>query len=208
MTSSLRIVIFAKAPLPGFAKSRLANCIGPDAAAGLAKRMLLHTLQQALEADVGDVELCVTPSAQSDCWQSFEIPAHVSCSDQAGGDLGNRMATIAEHIIKQGQSVLLIGTDCPALNAGMLQLAANALTRVDAAIVPASDGGYVLLGLNRFHAALFENIPWSTNRVAEITQQRLESLNWQIGLLPTLNDIDTPEDLKKLPAAWHEHHNA
>lgn len=199
---STRIVIFAKAPQPGLAKTRLIPALGAPAAAALALRMLMHTLAQALAADVGPVELCVTPSSQEAVWQSITVSTSVTWSDQGEGDLGMRMARATKRVIDAGESALLIGTDCPMLDAACLQSAAHSLQHFSATLTPAFDGGYVLLGLQHFHASLFEDIEWSTETVAFETLCRLEQLGWRVQHNPMLHDIDEPDDLKWLPAAW------
>jgi hypothetical protein len=200
--SRLRIVIFAKAPLPGQAKTRLIPTLGAQGAAALAQRMLAHTLAQALAAAVGPVELCVTPFPDETAWRSLAVPATVAWSDQGEGDLGIRMARAARRATDAGESVLIIGTDCPALDAAHLRRAATSLQTFDATLVPTADGGYVLLGLNRFHASLFEGIEWSTDTVALETRRRLQQLDWKIQSHPMLRDIDEPDDLRWLPEEW------
>jgi rSAM/selenodomain-associated transferase 1 len=200
--SGVRVVIFAKAPLPGMAKTRLIPTLGAQGAADLARRMLSHTLAQALAADVGPVELCVTPSPIEALWQSLAIPASVAWSDQGEGNLGTRMARATQRVTGAGESVLIIGTDCPALDAGHLRRAAASLKHFDATLVPTADGGYVLLGVNRFHASIFADIEWSTHSVASETLSRLEQLGWKVQNNPMLHDIDEPADLGWLPPAW------
>jgi glycosyltransferase A (GT-A) superfamily protein (DUF2064 family) len=100
----VRIVIIAKAPQPGFAKTRLIAALGAQGAADLARRMLTHTVTEALAADVGTVELCVAPVGADPLWQSMpEIPDAVLWSEQGDGDLGQRMARAARRILSQGQ---------------------------------------------------------------------------------------------------------
>lgn len=202
--SGVRIVIFAKAPLPGLAKTRLIPTLGAGGAAVLAQRMLGHTLAQALASAVGPVELCVSPPAHDALWNAVAVPPDVAWSDQGEGDLGARMARAARRITAAGESVLLIGTDCPALGAGQLRHAAAALQQADATMIPTADGGYVLLGLKRFHATLFQDIAWSTDSVAGETLRRLRELNWTVRCEAQLHDIDEPADLEWLPAGWLE----
>lgn len=202
--SGARVVIFAKAPLPGLAKTRLIPSLGAAGAASLAQRMLRHTLAQALAAAVGPVELCVDPAPQDAVWQSLPVPAAVIWSDQGEGDLGTRMARATRRVTATGDSILLIGTDCPALDAPRLCTAAAALQQADATMIPTVDGGYVLIGLKRFHPTLFEDIAWSTESVAQETLQRLRTLNWTVQEHPMLRDIDEPADLAWLPAGWLE----
>jgi len=200
----VRIVIFAKSPQPWFAKTRLIPALGAEIAADLARRMFLHTLSTALASKVGTVELCVTPSAADPVWQAFTMPDAVQWSDQGEGDLGARLARASKRVIDTGESILLIGTDCPELSATRLQQAACELQCTDATLFPTADGGYALLGLNRFHPSLFADIAWSTDAVAFETLCRLGQLGWTVQSHPMLHDIDEPADFKWLPKAWME----
>ena len=196
----VRIVIFAKAPLPGFAKTRLVATLGAQGAAELAHQLMQQMLEQALAARLGPVELCATPSASDPVWQTFDLPTGLQLTDQGEGDLGERMARAARRVLAGGESILLVGTDCPALGAAQLQQAAAALQHADAALIPAFDGGYVLLGLNRFDSAVFSNMVWSTDNVASETLRRLQQLAWKVHKLAPLHDIDEPDDLRWLAA--------
>jgi rSAM/selenodomain-associated transferase 1 len=200
----VRIVIFAKAPQAGFAKTRLSAALGAQGAADLARRMLTHTLQSALAAGLGPVELCATPARDHPGWSDVVVPAGVLWSDQGSGDLGQRMARAARRATGGGTPVLLIGSDCPQLGSAQLQSAAVALQAggVDAVLTPAFDGGYVLLGLARFDASLFAGIAWSTASVAAVTRQRLLQLGWRMQNQPMLHDIDDAADLQWLPAGF------
>lgn len=198
----VRVVIFAKAPLAGLAKTRLIPALGRQGAAELARRLLGHTLREALAAQVGPVELCVTPAANHPIWPTLALPMSVPLTEQGDGDLGERMARAARRVLDAGEAVVLIGTDCPQLDAAQLQQAASALRHAHATLLPAFDGGYVLLGLNQFDASVFSGIAWSTNSVASATLQRLAQLNWQVHTGPTLHDIDEPPDLQWLPPAF------
>lgn len=195
----IRIVVFAKAPLAGFAKTRLIPALGQLGAADLAQRLLEHTLQEALTSRVGAVELCVTPSVTNRVWQNMLLPVGIYLTDQGEGDLGERMARAAERVIAAGEVVLLMGTDCPQLDAARLQKAAQALQCSEATLIPAFDGGYVLLGLTRFDSSVFTGIAWSTDAVLNNTLNRLKQLGWGVKVLPTLHDVDEPSDLQWLP---------
>jgi glycosyltransferase A (GT-A) superfamily protein (DUF2064 family) len=162
-----RIVIFAKAPVPGAAKTRLIPALGQDGAARLAAQMLADTTAVAVAAD-----------------------------------LGERLARAASRVLAAGERVLLIGTDCPALDARRLRTAADTLNAHDAVIHPTHDGGYALLGLRRFNPLLFSEIAWSTASVAEETIARIRTLGWSLHIADTLHDIDEPDDLPELPAEY------
>ena len=159
--SGLRIIVFAKAPRPGLAKTRLIPALGAAGAAALAARMLAHTLDQALASGVGAVELCVAPAPGDAAWQGVELPEGLALTAQGAGDLGARMARATQRAIEAGDScadescagVLLIGTDCPALDAACLRQAASALEETDAVIAPTADGGYALFDAETPEAA-------------------------------------------------------
>jgi rSAM/selenodomain-associated transferase 1 len=194
-----RILVFAKAPLPGQVKTRLIPALGAAGAAQLARRMLDHTLQQAQMAGIGPVELCASPTITASDWAGYPLPHGVETSDQGEGDLGARMARACQQALTQNQRVLLIGTDCPGLSAQLLRTAAAALDNHAAVIHPALDGGYPLLGLRTFHPSLFTDMPWSTATVAELTLARMQALEWNVWVGDVLADIDEPDDLVHLP---------
>lgn len=204
MNKSLRLIIFAKAPLPGLAKTRLIPELGAEGAAQLAEKMLRHTLDLCARAQLGPVELCVTPDCDDAYWKNFSLPENMTLSSQGGGDLGQRLLRAANRAAGNGESVLLLGTDCPQLTAEHLKTAAFALEKSDAVIYPTRDGGYALLGLNRVEASLFEDISWSTEVVARQTGKRMVQCNMRCEWLETLADIDEPQDLEFLPAGWKE----
>jgi rSAM/selenodomain-associated transferase 1 len=195
-----RLVVFAKAPQPGQAKTRLAPALGAEGAANLARTLLEHTLRQAHDAGVGPVELCMSPAPHSAAWLDISLPAGITCADQGDGDLGARMArTVARVTTELRQPVLLFGTDCPALDAAHLRAAAQALRSHDAVLLPVADGGYVLIGLKAPCPELFTNMPWSTAVVAQETQRRLAALGLSTWVGSMLHDIDEPADLIHLP---------
>jgi rSAM/selenodomain-associated transferase 1 len=200
--SEVRLIVFAKAPQPGLAKTRLIPALGEQGAAALARRMLRETLANAAAAAIGPLQLCLTPAPDAPPWQGFDWPADAELRDQGEGDLGQRMARAVERGVADGLPVLLIGTDCPQLQPALLRDAAQALQSHDAVLYPASDGGYVLLGLRRADPRVFADIAWGSASVAETTRSRIRELGWSLFEGPLLHDIDTPEDLPRVPPAW------
>lgn len=194
---STTLLIFAKAPAPGFAKTRLIPALGSEGAARLAQKLLYRTLDAAQGSDIERKELCVTPAIDDSRWQSAELPENMAISDQGGGDLGERMARAAKRALQESDRVILTGTDCVEINPSLLKEAAEALEEADAVIYPTADGGYALLGLTSFDASLFADMPWSTDKVAQLTLDRMNRLNWRVTLGRQLHDIDTPEDLSR-----------
>ena len=200
-----RIIIFAKAPQPGFAKTRLIPALGAERAAELARQMLLNTLREALAADIGPVELCVTPEINQAAWQGIYLPAGIEIFAQGEGDLGARLGSASERALQNAELVLLIGTDCVEMHGGLLLAAAQALQERDAVIHCTADGGYALLGLRRFSPFLFSDMPWSTDAVADTTIARIGQLGWSVHVGQMLHDVDEPQDLKYLPDQWRLH---
>ncbi|MCY7281315.1 MAG: glycosyltransferase, partial [Sphingomonas bacterium] len=134
-TGTTRIVIFAKAPVPGSVKTRLIPILGEAGAAQLARRMLDDTVAHALAAGLATPELCATPHPDDPSWAAH-LPAGVRRSDQGPGDLGQRLAAAAKRVIDDGERILLIGTDCPELDGKRLGEAASKLESYDAMIHP------------------------------------------------------------------------
>ena len=195
------IIIFAKFPAQGMAKTRLQPALGIDGAAKMARQLLLHSIEQALATGFA-VELCVSPAPTDPCWQTLDLPNSLHWSAQAEGDLGLRMLTASQNALKRFGKVLLTGSDCPDLTAQKMQSAAQQLKQYDISMVPAVDGGYVLLGLNQANAHLFSDMTWSASDVAAVTKQRIKDLGWSLVLLEPLADIDEPDDLQYLPIGW------
>ncbi len=200
--TSIRTVIFAKAPKPGFAKTRLIPALGEEGAADLARGMLQATLASALAARIGAIELNVTPEWNSPDWEGIEIPPSVEIADQAVGDIGQKMACATREALLSSSHVILVGTDWAEVSADRLSEAAAALRETGTVLYPSADGGYVLLGLSRYSSSLFFDVPWSTNTVAERTIECFTTLGWPYHLGEMQHDIDAPGDLIWLPGGF------
>jgi len=196
------IIVFAKAPVAGYAKTRLVPALGADGAANLARRLLETALAAALDAAIGPVELCCAPDERHPAFAGVPRIDASRLTGQGDGDLGARMARALDRSLRHDAGAIVIGTDAPALDAAYLREAAAALVSHDAVFGPALDGGYALVGLRRPAPALFEGIAWSTPQVMGQTRERLARLGLRHAELATLADIDEPADLRHLPAAW------
>lgn len=199
---STAVIVFAKAPVPGMAKTRLIPALGAAGAAALAARLLLHATAAATAARLGPVELCVTPSSEHPVFQQLAAQQGVSLALQGDGDLGARMHRALQRGLQQHRAVLLMGGDAPALDAALLQQAAALLQTHDAVFVPALDGGYALVGLRQPQPALFEGMTWSTSRVMQDTRDRLRAAALHWAETAPVADIDVPADLQHLPPQW------
>ena len=195
------IILFAKFPAQGMAKTRLQPALGIEGAAQMAHKLLLHSIEQAVATGF-TVELCVSLAPTDPCWQLLNLPDSLYWSAQADGDLGLRMLTASQQALARFEHVILIGTDCPSLTTIRIRQAAQQLETQDSVMIPAFDGGYALFGFKQVAARLFSTIEWSTASVAKVTQQRLAELRWSVALLAPLPDIDEPEDLRYLPNGW------
>lgn len=196
------IAIFAKAPLAGYAKTRLIPALGAVGAARLHREMTLHTLRVASEVAHDDLTLWCAPDANQRFFRALmksnATTRGLNFRRQIEGDLGARMtAAFAE----TQSAMLLIGTDCPMLRPSHLRQAAAALAAGhDAVFIPAEDGGYVLVGLARPQPEIFRDITWGSPQVMAQTRERLAKQNLQWHELETLWDVDEAEDLSR----WRE----
>lgn len=192
------IAILAKAPVPGYAKTRLIPALGADGAAALQAAMLKRTLATALAAGIGPVTLWCAPDCSHPAFAEAAAQG-VALAEQPAGDIGQRMQVAMAAATTTG-GVIVIGTDCPALTPGHLRQAAVALAGEDAVVIPAADGGYVLLGLRQANAAVFAGVAWSTPQVMAQTRARLVAAGLRHAEFSPLFDVDRSSDLPRLYA--------
>jgi rSAM/selenodomain-associated transferase 1 len=195
-----RVVVFARAPKPGEAKTRLIPALGQAGAAALHRRLVMHCLRAATDSRLGPVELWCAPDTSDPFFLDCERRLGASLHPQGEGDLGARMQRAFESALGRARRAILVGSDIPALTAQYLRDADQALVRGDdAAIGPAEDGGYALIGLSRCDPELFRDIPWGGPEVLAETRRRMAALSWRCRELHVLWDVDRPEDLERLP---------
>jgi rSAM/selenodomain-associated transferase 1 len=202
------LLIFAREPVLGRVKTRLAADIGPDVALATYRELLAITAAAVQAAQVpATVWLAEAPAGQAlgspteaqlaEAWPEWPgLPWQVQ---PVAGSLGERMAhAFAEAFAADAGRVVIIGTDCPGLTADLLRQAFGQLATHDLVVGPATDGGYYLLGMNELHPTLFTDKQWSTDTVLSATLADAEHLGLRVAQLPTLADIDSGSDL----AAW------
>ncbi len=187
----IRIVVFARFPVPGMCKTRLIPAIGPDGAAALHKR-LVEQCVAAMRATGHRVEVRTT-GAEATAFADW-LGDDIVFVDQGDGDLGDRLARAAEPY-----PVIFIGADAPDLSAERLIAAAKALEGAPAVIGPAEDGGYYLLGLNAPAPWLFNDMTWGIETVFDETMRRFAAHGVAPTVLEPLADLDRPEDLARWP---------
>jgi rSAM/selenodomain-associated transferase 1 len=195
-------MVFARAPVPGEAKTRLIPALGKAGAAALHRRLVTHSLRAATDARLGPVELWCAPDAGDPFFRECGRRFGVSLRSQGQGDLGARMQGAFEVALAGASRAIVVGSDIPALSAHYLRDAGRALAGDDVVIGPAEDGGYVLIGLARCDPELFREIPWGGPEVLAETRRRIAALSWRLSELPVLWDVDRPEDLERLPEGF------
>jgi rSAM/selenodomain-associated transferase 1 len=186
-----KVIIFVKAPRLGFVKTRLAAAIGDEDACD-AYRQLTETVLTKL-APLPHVELRFTPDdaeAEISPW----LREHWTAQPQGEGNLGQRMHRA---FTEANGPAIIIGSDCPYLDATDLQSASDALAQHDLVLGPATDGGYWLIGLNAHCPVLFEGIEWSTGEVLQITVEKASESGLSVQSLRELVDVDTVENWER-----------
>jgi rSAM/selenodomain-associated transferase 1 len=194
-----RILIFARTPRVGEVKTRLIPLLGAQGAYAFHFACLRSTLQRL--GSGGSLPLQLWLDKESDDPELLALAARQGCEIhiQQGGDLGQRMAHAAHRALAGAAWVVLVGTDVPLLDADYVRQALQRLEQgADAVMGPADDGGYVLLGMRRLYAELFEGMPWGGDSVAQLTRERCAGLGLDLSELPALWDLDRPEDLRRL----------
>ena len=192
------LLIFCKAPVPGQVKTRLTPHLTARQAAKLHIRLSLRTLSIAYHSELEDIQLWCSPDIEhpffKQCEQSYPVSLHL----QQGDDLGKRMDHAIAGALKNYKHVALVGCDSPSLTSSDLENAVTALMQNnDVVLAPAEDGGYVLIGLNKPQPILFENIPWGTPEVLQLTRSRIHQNKLKCFELSEQWDIDIPEDLQR-----------
>ncbi len=201
---STAFVIFAKAPIPGQVKTRLCPPLTPDEAATLHGSFVLDTLERTKLATTTlklpcDRYLACAPSSTHVFFKIMEERHGVKVIDQVGEDLGARMNQVCESMFARGyRRVVMIGTDVPTVPLNHFGQAQDQLEHHDLVLGPALDGGYYLIGLKRKSPELFTGIPWSTNQVLKLTQDKAATIGLKTALLEPWRDVDTMADLQAL----------
>jgi uncharacterized protein len=200
MENNFVAIVFAKAPIPGQAKTRLIPALGAEQAALLHAALSERAIMTAQKSGAADVELCCTPNSEEAFFQYCAEDFDVSLTDQGDGDLGERMLRAFDSALEHIERVIIIGADCPALTAKHIQNAANALANTDVVLMPAEDGGYVLIGATRTDPKMFDNIHWGTASVLVEQRRNLNACGLTLIETDTLWDVDRPEDLPRVKA--------
>jgi rSAM/selenodomain-associated transferase 1 len=188
--------IFAKQPLPGAVKTRLAAATSAAWAARVAAALLADTLQRVAAVDARRV-IAFAPASAHD-WFATAVQGRFELEPQTDGDLGQRMrAFFTNQLRREADAVVLIGSDSPTLPIRLIEQAFEQLQASDLVLGPATDGGYYLIGCGRRLPPIFDGIAWSSAHVLGETVACLDSA-WRLTLLPPWYDVDSLEDWQML----------
>lgn len=190
------LIIFMKNPIPGKVKTRLGKDLGMEKAAEIYTQLMDYTKSIAAPVQA-DVEVWYGDQINpNDLWNEEGFIK----KQQSGADLGERMKNAFAQGFSSGYSrIIIIGTDCPELDTGLLEQAYTELDEHDVVYGPANDGGYYLMGMKELLLPLFILKSWSEESVLAESINDLDQMEKEYILLPELTDIDTIEDLKKFP---------
>jgi uncharacterized protein len=200
------LIVFVKYPEPGRVKTRLAADIGADEAARIYSRLALRQIGEAVAATDAPPFVFFDPAERDgevEQWLA-EYDGRIALAAQMEGSLGERMHAAFRRIFSRNETrrAVIIGTDCPGLDAARIGEAFVALDAHDLVLGPAADGGYYLLGMRTLLPWVFEGMPWSTDRVLSATLDAAAAHGTRVGLLGELRDVDTVADLKALLPEW------
>jgi len=197
------LLFFIKSPEEGKVKSRLASVIGDERAANLYRDFITQMLSTLRRGDF-PFHICFYPHNALKGVKEWLGDQH-HYIPQKGKDLGERMSNAFRKAFDTGfKRVVLVGSDIPDLPLEVIEEAFISLKEEDAAIGPAYDGGYYLIGFKEktFSPQVFERMAWGTERVFEDTMKVLKNLNQRVHTLPYLRDIDTVDDLKNIDPSF------
>ncbi len=194
MTSKPALIIFIRNPELGKVKTRIAKSVGDEKAYQVYLALLEHTRSVTQKVKGVERYLFYTHFIdQEDEWKDKDFHKCI----QSSGDIGSKMSSAFEQVLKKHESAIIVGSDIASLTTGIIEKAVVVLKEKDYVIGPALDGGYYLLGMKRASSFLFRDMPWSTGQVCRETIDRIENTGTSIGLVDTLSDIDHWHDWQK-----------
>ncbi len=189
------LLIFAREPVPGLVKTRLAKDVGFQKAA-LLYDLILHHVIDGVTWPHYDIVIYKTPESSLAFFEAI-LPSAV-IRNQPEGDLGKRISAAFKSEFARGYTrICLTGTDCPGISSSDILQAFDLLGHFELVLGPSSDGGYYLVGLSVFHPELFEGIAWGTDTVFTETVRTASFLGIDYGCLPEMSDIDDITGLKE-----------
>jgi len=192
------LLVFAKAPIAGEVNTRLIPDLGVDIATDLQVELIHSRLNSFMQSELCDLQLWCSPDCDHVFFESCKKQYDISLHQQIGGDLGERMSHAIKASLENYKYVVLIGTDAPSLDNLLIEQAIVSLQGGSSTvIVPAEDGGYVLIGMSKHYKEIFLSVPWGTDRVLKKTRGNIIALGLKVNELPECWDIDRVEDYER-----------
>jgi len=189
------LILFLKYPEPGKVKTRLGAELGFELAAKLYELFIKQTFELAQNCSARQIFVAYEPLDRKDEFAEF-VPKKFAIFPQEGKNLGERMLNAFQDAFARGyKNVAILGSDSPSLPFENIDDAFEKLSKSDLVLGPAEDGGYYLIGLNKAHCGLFENIEWSSDSVLQLTIESAKKLQLSYELLPSWYDVDNKETL-------------
>lgn len=193
------LIVFAKAPNPGHVKTRMIPLLSEQGAAQLQSRLVLHTVNNLANRGDWQTQLWCAPNIRHPLFQELAVTHKIQLHQQIQGDLGEKMFFAFESCLSRADQAVIVGTDCPLLTPSHVEATFSQLDGgYDAVITPAEDGGYVMLGLSVIDWDVFNLQEWGNSEVLSNTLLACESMGWRYKKMPSLWDVDTPEDYLRL----------
>jgi uncharacterized protein len=201
------ILLYAKAPHKGKVNTRLIPDIGVEAATKLQDDLIHHRLSMLARVRLCDVRLMCSPDQQDDYFVQRKNQYDIELFDQRGNDLGERMFNGVTEALQRYRHCIVIGTDAPALDEAVINQVIDRLrSKGQVVLVPAEDGGYVLIAMSSAYACVFQGVCWGSNKVMQQTTEKLSANSISYVVLPVCWDVDTLEDYQRYLQLVQAHH--
>jgi len=203
--NDLLVIQFAKWPVLGNVKTRLASAIGDEKALKVHMKLMDEVLTKLMlakhEGLCGDIELWLNeiPAQKKDMAAILSKTGYyqIMCKVQNGNTLGDKMAHAILSSLQVYKKIIIVGSDCPNISTKTLMEASEALNKTDIVLGPAEDGGYVLIGASKFNADIFNDVAWGKGAVFDKTLRNLQRLNFSHTTLEESWDVDDLADYER-----------
>ncbi|MCB2209540.1 TIGR04282 family arsenosugar biosynthesis glycosyltransferase [bacterium] len=197
------MIVVARNPFNSRVKTRLADTLGKEVARGVYTRLVYETLLRMIHHRTNSVKITLSLANGTGRDTFHEAFPELTVTHQCKGNIGVRMMDAIRQAFEQGaEKAVLIGSDIPGITWDIVEQAFDVIDDETVAIGPAKDGGFYLIGMQSPGVDIFENIPWSTSGVLACTISNITQQGCLPGFVPTLQDIDYAEDLRRWQASF------
>ncbi len=199
MNKQPTLILMTKNPVPGEVKTRLLSHVSAETASAIALEMIVDTIEKAAACWPGNIWLLVSPDTCHPKLIQLAKQYKLRLRTQSAGDLGIKMESAICEALKHAPAAAVMGCDIPTVTPAILEFANNRLLEGHNVMGPSTDGGFYFAGFTQCQLGMFNDIPWSTSTVFEVTLRRLQACKMPVEvMLPCLNDIDHWSDFVDL----------